>query len=182
MSTRSFFRAAALVLVSLGMATAAHAQSAIAGQVTDATGGVLPGVSVEAKSPALIEGVKNAVTDGEGRYQIPELRPGVYTVTFTLQGFSTVVREGLELPANFTAPVSVQLKVGSLAESITVSGDSPLIDVQRTVVQQTLSREVIDSLPTSRSFWSVGNVLPSVVPGRSAAASRVDVGGSTMMN
>ena len=182
MSIRQLFKTVALALACLGATTAAHAQSAVAGQVTDATGAVLPGVSVEAKSPALIEGAKTAVTDGEGRYQIQDLRPGVYTVTFALQGFSTVVRDGLELPANFTAPISVQLKVGDLTESITVAGDSPLIDVQRTVVQQTLSREVIDSLPTSRSFWSVGNVLPSVVPGRSAAASRVDVGGSTMMN
>src|SRR5262249_44940942 len=86
----------------------ARAQSAIAGQVTDATGAVLPGVTVEAKSPAIIEGTKTATTDGEGRYQIPELRPGVYTVTFNLAGFTSVKRENLELPANFTAPVSVQ--------------------------------------------------------------------------
>src|SRR5262245_59430438 len=83
----------------------AHAQSAIAGQVTDTTGAAMPGVNVEASSPALIEGVRSAVTDGQGRYTIDDLRPGVYKVTFTLTGFSTTVREGIELSNNFTAPV-----------------------------------------------------------------------------
>src|SRR5438552_3016985 len=97
----------------------ARAQSsAIAGQVTDATGAVLPGVTVEASSPALIGGTRTAVTDGQGRYAIEQLVPGVYKVTFTLSGFSTLVREQLELLANFTAPVDAQLRVGALEESI----------------------------------------------------------------
>jgi Carboxypeptidase regulatory-like domain len=103
---------------------------AIAGEARDATGAVLPGVTVEAASPALIEKVRTVVTDGQGRYQIVELRPGTYTVTFTLAGFSAVKREGVELTAGFTAPVNAELRVGSITETITVSTASPVIDIQ----------------------------------------------------
>src|SRR5438132_850162 len=102
----------------------------IAGVVKDTSGAVMPGVTVEAASPALIERVKTVVTDGQGEYKILELRPGKYTVTFTLPGFGTVKREGVELTSGFTATVNAELKVGSLEESVTVSGQSPLVDVQ----------------------------------------------------
>ena len=90
------------------------AQSSIAGEVTDETGGVLPGVSVEAASPALIEGSRTVFTDGQGRYSVVDLRPGVYTVTFSLQGFSTVRREGVEVVAGVSVPINAQMAVGSL--------------------------------------------------------------------
>src|SRR5712691_8936461 len=100
----------------------------IAGVAKDATGAVLPGVTVEVASPALIEKVRSGVTDGEGAYKIVNLRPGTYTVTFTLTGFSTVKREGIELTSAFTANVNADMKVGTVSETITVSGESPIVD------------------------------------------------------
>src|SRR4051812_37956072 len=115
-----------IVLVLLGsvllIPAAARAQSAIAGVVTDTTGAVLPGVTVEAASPVLIEKVRTAITDASGNYKVTDLRPGTYTVTFTLPGFATVVRSDFKLEADFTAPVNVQLKVGGVQETITVTG------------------------------------------------------------
>src|SRR5262245_10229342 len=108
-------------------ATAA-AQSAITGVVTDTTGAVLPGVTGEASSPALIAQTRSVVTDEAGRYRVENLRPGAYKVTFALSGFSTLVREGIVLEAEFTATVNVQLRVGALEETITVAGASPIVD------------------------------------------------------
>src|SRR5215831_16614360 len=108
----------------------ALAQGSIAGVVRDSSGGVLPGVNVEATSPALIEKSRSVVTDGTGQYQIVDLRPGTYSVTFTLQGFSTVRRDGIELAGSFAASVNADLKVGSVAETITVTSESPIVDVQ----------------------------------------------------
>src|SRR5579862_6999048 len=109
---------------------ATWAQSGIAGVVKDTSGAVLPGVTVEAASPALIEKVRTVVTDSDGSYKILDLRPGAYSVTFSLAGFSTVKRDGINLPPSFTATVSVELAVGSVAETITVSGAAPLVDTQ----------------------------------------------------
>jgi hypothetical protein len=150
---------------------AASAQSAIAGQVTDPSGAVLPGVTVEASSPSLIEGSRLGVTDGQGRYAVDNLRPGVYKVSFTMPGFSTAIREGIELVANFTASMNVQLTVGALEESITVTSESPLVDVQRTTRQQVLTRDLLDALPTGRSAWGAAAVLPGTT------ISTPDVGG-----
>src|SRR3989442_8943454 len=99
--------------------TAAFAQAVIAGTVRDPSGAVLPGVVVEATSPALIERVRSAVTDGTGQYRVEDLRPGPYTVTFTLQGLNTFKREGIELTGSFTATVNAELKIGALSETIT---------------------------------------------------------------
>ena len=116
------FKWALRVVVLLALSpVAASAQSGIAGTVRDATGAVLPGVTVEASSPALIERMRSAVTDDQGQYRIVDLRPGTYTVTFTLTGFSTVVRQGIELTTGFTAPLNVTLAVGSLQETLTVT-------------------------------------------------------------
>src|SRR5678809_526205 len=114
-----------------------HAQ-ALAGVVRDPSGAVLPGVTVEAASPALIEKVRSVVTAGTGQYRIEDLRPGAYTVTFTLPGFSTVKREGVELSGNFTAVINAGLRVGALEETITVTGETPTVDVQNTIKQRVL--------------------------------------------
>jgi hypothetical protein len=103
---------------------------AIAGTVRDASGAVLPGTTAEASSPALIEKVRTVVTDAQGLYRIVDLRPGTYVVTFSLPGFGTVRREGVELTAGFTASINAELNVGGIEETITVTGDSPLVDVQ----------------------------------------------------
>ena len=133
---------------------AAWAQSlvtgSIAGVVKDTTGAVLPGVTVEAASPALIEKVRTVVTDAQGQYKIIDLRPGVYTVTFTLAGFSTVKREGIELTVNFTAPVNADMRVGALEETVTVSGASPVVDVQSVVQQKVITNEVVAAIPSFR--------------------------------
>jgi hypothetical protein len=108
---------------------AAFAQASLTGTVRDTTGAVLPGVTVEASSPALIEGVRSVVTDGTGQYRVVDLRPGLYTVTFTVPGFNTVTREGIELTGAFTATVNAELLVGALEDKITVSGQSPIVDI-----------------------------------------------------
>jgi hypothetical protein len=138
------------------------AQSGIAGLVSDATGAVLPGVAVEVSSPVLIEGTRTAYTDGQGRYSLIDLRPGVYTVVFSLAGFGTVRREAIELPASFTATVNAELSVGAIGETISVSGQSPIVDVQNTARNQVMSREVIDSVPNSRSWSSIGALTPGI--------------------
>ena len=136
---------AAMMLVS----SVAHAQGSIAGVVKDTSGAVLPGVTVEAASPALIEKVRTATTDASGQYAIENLRPGMYTVTFTLPGFSTVKRDGIELQGSFAASVNADLRVGTLEETITVSGESPVVDVRTTQRQRVLDAETI-----SEASWS----------------------------
>ena len=151
-------------LLLLAAAPAAAQDSGIAGAVTDDTGGVLPGVAVEAASPVLIEGARLAITDARGRYAFTALRPGVYTVTFTLTGFTTVVREGVELTAGFTAPLNAALAVGALEETVTVSGRSPVIDVQRVQERQVVTRDVLDSLPMNKDWGAIGALTVGVAP------------------
>src|SRR5688572_21393664 len=147
--------------------------AALAGQVMDRTGGALPGVTIQVSSPALIEGSRTAVTDGQGRYSIVALEPGVYSIRFSLTGFSTFVREGLELGSDFTAAVNATLTVGSLEETVTVSGASPIVDVQRTERTQLLSRDMMDALPTGRLMYVNASMMAGVT------MSGSDVGGST---
>ena len=156
---------------------AAYGQSQIVGQVTDNTGGVLPGVTVEASSPVLIEGSRVTITDSQGRYGIVDLRPGTYEVAFTLSGFSTVVRDELALPANFAMTIDVEMLVGALEETITVSGEAPTVDVQQAQRTQVIPRDVIDAVPTGRSWQTRVALMPGVqttldiaVRGRSRAA------------
>jgi hypothetical protein len=151
----------------------AAAQSAIAGVARDATGAVLPGVTVEVSSPALIEKTRSAVTDDAGQYRVVDLRPGTYSVTFTLQGFNTVKRDGVFLDANFTAPVNAEMRIGAIEETVTVTGESPIVDVQNTARREVVDRELLDTLPTGRDFQTIGNTLPGVTMGR------FDVGGSS---
>jgi hypothetical protein len=152
--------------------SAARAQSAIAGVVKDASGAVLPGVTVEAASPSLIERVRTVVTDAQGQYKIVDLRPGPYDVTFSLVGFATVKQAGIQLSANFTASVNADLKVGAIEETITVSGATPVVDVQSAQSQNVLTRELLDALPTPRNFQAIAVTTPGVT------ISRPDVGGS----
>src|SRR5689334_14187745 len=137
----------AVALATVALPATARAQSAFAGVVKDATGAVMPGVTVEASSPALIEKVRSVTTDAEGQYKIIDLRPGTYTVTFTLQGFSTIRREGVEISAGFTATINGDLKVGALEETITVTGQSPIVDTQNVTQQKVIQMQVIQALP-----------------------------------
>src|SRR5687767_12423078 len=150
----------------LAMPATVSAQSVIAGLVRDASGAVVPGVTVEASSSALIEKTRAVVTDSQGQYRIVDLRPGEYVVTFTLAGFSTVRREGIELSSDFTATVNAEMRVGGLEETITVSGASPVVDVTMTQRRDVLTREVLDVLPTGRNYQTIGAVLPGVTMGR----------------
>lgn len=159
-----------LVALMLPAVAWAQAGSGIAGVVRDSSGAVMPGVTVEASSPALIEKVRSVVTDDQGQYKIVDLRPGLYAVTFTLSGFTTVRREGIELSAGFTATVNGDLRVGSIEETITVSGQSPIVDTQNVVQQKVITRELLESVPTSRSNYS------ALTPGASRSS---DVGGSS---
>ena len=165
-----------LVLALLLLAPAvASAQSAISGIVRDTSGAVLPGVTVEASSPVLIEKIRTVVTDGEGRYSIVDLRPGTYTVVFTLTGFNTFRREGIELPANFTMTINADLRVGALEESVTVTGAAPVVDVQSTQRTHVLNRDLLDSLPTARNYSGLAALMPGV------RMSNTDVGGNQQM-
>ena len=167
-----FIRTLLLTVVSVAvLPAAAYAQSQIGGQVVDNTGGVLPGVTIEASSPVLIEGSRVAVTDGQGRYGIVDLRPGTYEVTFVLPGFSTVIRDGLVLPADFAMTIDVEMRVGTLEETITVSGESPIVDVQQAQRTQVMSRETYDALPTGRSWQTRVALMTGVT-------SSLDIGGS----
>jgi len=155
--------------------TAAAAQSIITGTVRDVSGAAMPGVTVEAASPVLIEKVKSVVTDGNGSYRITDLRPGLYSVSFTLTGFSTYRREGLELPSDFTATLNAELKVGTLEETITVTGESPIVDVSSAQRVQVLSRDVLDAVPSGRTIYAMSQLVTGV------ALNTPDVGGSRMM-
>jgi hypothetical protein len=157
----------------LALPASARAQSSgIAGVVRDSSGAVLPGVTVEAASPALIERSRTVVTDTQGRYNIVDLRPGVYTVTFGLTGFSTVRREEIQLSAQFVATVNAELKVGTLEETVTVTGESPIVDTSNVVKRQIVDREVIESMPTSKNWSTLGVMTVGVY------SNQNDVGGS----
>ncbi len=155
---------AVLVSIALVPATAA-AQSSIAGIVKDTSGAVLPGVTVEAASDALIEKVRAAVTDGNGQCRIVDLRPGKYTVTFALTGFSTFRRDELDLPGDFVMNVNADMRVGSLEETITVTGESPIVDVQSAKRQRTMDAELIQAIPSARAYNGLVRLIPSMIGG-----------------
>ncbi len=170
-------RSAAVLLVVLVLPAAAFAQAAITGVVKDASGGVLPGVTVEAASPVLIERVRSVVSDDTGQYRIVDLRPGSYSVTFTLTGFSTVKRDGIELTGTFVATVNADLRVGSLAETITVTGESPIVDVQSTKVQTTILKDVLTAIPTSRNATGIQALIPGMSGGGDSGGITAGNGG-----
>jgi len=157
MLRKVFARAAvAASLCSLLLPGAVSAQSSITGLVKDTTGAVLPGVTIETTSPAIIEKVRTAVSDGQGRYTIIDLRPGVYKVTFTVPGFTTFVQDRIDLPSNFTATVNAEMKLGAVEESVTVSGQSPVVDVQNAQRTTVLSRDLLDAIPVARMYQAEG--------------------------
>src|SRR5829696_7969000 len=156
--------AACFVLVGLFVLapSLAFAQATITGVVRDASGGVLPGVTVEAASDALIEKVRSAVTDGTGQFRIIDLRPGTYIVTFTLTGFQTTRREGVELEGQLTATVNADMRVGALEETIIVTGETPIVDVQSVRRQTTINGDVISSIPSARAYGAIMQLIPSL--------------------
>ena len=158
--TRVLTRAAALAALSILITAGATSAQSLAGVVKDASGAVLPGVTVEASSPALIERTRSVVTDGQGQYQMVNLRPGRYAVTFTLAGFAKVVREGLDVTGGGVVAVNVEMRVSGVEESITVTGAAPVVDVQTSVKrEQVLSNDFVQALPASRGY---GNYLAGV--------------------
>ena len=159
--------------------TLAKAQASISGVVKDASGAVLPGVTVEAASPALIEKIRQAVSDASGQYRIVDLRPGEYTVTFSLSGFTTVKREGITLRGSMTATVNADLRVGTVQETITVSAEAPLVDVQGVQQQRVLAKDVIDTLPTGRTTTNLAVLVPGMVLSTTFSGESQDVGGNT---
>ena len=174
---RALVRALTAIGILLLVSTAAHAQASLAGVVRDTSGAVLPGVNVEATSPVLIEKARTAVTDGEGRYTIADLRPGTYKVTFTLSGFKTVVRDGVLLTGTSVTTTNADLAVGTVEETITVSGNAPVVDLQSTTRQAVLDQEVVAAVPSSRTPFTLGVLIPGVTKG---AFMSQDVGGSVV--
>jgi len=177
--------AAALLLLAV-LPVAAFAQASITGVVKDTSGAVLPGVTVEAASPVLIEKSRGTVTDGSGAYQIINLLPGSYTVTFTLPGFNTFVRDQIELSGSFVATVNAEMRVGALAETITVTGQTPLVDVRSSAVQKVVTKEIVDSIPTGRLGINLAALQPGIILGAGGGVGQAntnalnsqDVGGT----
>ena len=157
-ATKTLSLAACFCLLTFGLASA----QTLAGTVRDASGAVLPGVTVEASSPALIERTRTAVADGSGNYQITSLPPGTYTITFSVEGFTTVVREGVELTGGGVTTINAELRVGAVAESITVTGETPVVDLQSARQQTVLSGEVVRTLPASRGYGNYLAALPAI--------------------
>jgi len=141
----------------------AHAQATLAGVVRDTSGAVLPGVTVEASSPALIEKVRSAATDGTGQYQIVDLRPGTYALTFTLPGFSVVKREGIEVTGSGVITINADLRVGAVSETVTVTGETPVVDVQTTRRETVLSSNIVNTLPATRSYGALLTAVPGLM-------------------
>jgi hypothetical protein len=161
------------MLLLLPALASAQSGSGIAGVVKDSSGAVLPGVTVEAASPALIEKVRTVVTDGGGQYKIVGLVPGTYSVTFTLNGFNAIKRDGIDLTASFTATVNADLRVGAVTETVTVTGAAPTVDIQNVVQQRVLTRDIIDNIPGgSKTVAALGVLIPGVI-----STATQDVGG-----
>jgi len=176
---RGLIRFVSLAFAVLVLApAAAYAQASIAGVVKDASGAVLPGVTVEVASPALIEKTRSTVSDGSGLYQIISLPPGTYSVTFSLQGFSTYKRDGIELTGSFVATINADMKVGQVAETITVTGETPLVDVQSAAVQKVVTKDVVDAIPTGRLGINLAALQPGIILG---AAGGVGVANSNSL-
>ncbi len=174
-STRIFLTLLVLIVMIAVRPREARGQSAFTGVVKDTTGAVLPGVTIEAGSPALIEGTRTVLSDERGVYKVLDLRPGKYTLTFIFPGFTTMKLEGIDLTSNFTATINAELKVSALSDTVTVQTDAPLVDLQTAARTQVLSREVMDQIPSARSFQSFASLVPGI------KLTTPDVGGSQAM-
>ncbi|HZM62332.1 MAG TPA: carboxypeptidase-like regulatory domain-containing protein, partial [Vicinamibacterales bacterium] len=163
-----------MAVLALPSASVAQVLGTIAGAVTDPSGAVLPGVTVEAASPALIEKVRSATSDGTGQYRIVNLPPGTYTVTFSLTGFSTLRREGVVVSINVTTSIDGQLRIGDLKETVTVSGDAPVVDVQTTAQTTVADARTFKELPSGGSWVNIAQLIPAI---NSAFFGVRDVGG-----
>src|SRR4051812_32610293 len=176
---REYLRTLKAAILAVGLfvllPSVAHAQSSFTGVVKDTSGAVLPGVTVEVASPVLIEKTRSVITDASGGYRLVDLRAGTYSISFALEGFSSQKREGVELPSNFVMTVNSELKVGSLEETLTVTGASPTVDVQTSTKSQVLNREALDSIPTGRTIQGMGQLITGV------SLNIPDVGGSRAM-
>src|SRR5687768_16942045 len=173
---KTFGWALAMTLAVSAMAFAqvggASSTGSISGEIKDAQGGVLPGVTVTATSPAQI-GALTAVTNEAGIYRFPSVPPGEYRLSFELAGFQTAVREGIRITLGFNAQVNQALNVATLQETVTVSGESPVIDTSATLVQTNYDQQQLSSIPNARDMWSLLSTTPSVT------LNRIDVGGAT---
>jgi hypothetical protein len=171
-----------LFALAVFMPAAVYAQAvtgaSISGTVKDSSGGVLPAVTVEASSPALIEKVRVAMTDSTGQYKIENLRPGTYSVTFTLSGFSTQKREGIVLEGSFVATVNADMALGNVSETVTVSGESPVVDVQSSQKERVFSTDLIEAIPAGRSHINEIVLIPGVQAAQPGRGGLQDVGGT----
>src|SRR5688572_7779684 len=162
---RTFVRLLSPIVFTFAFPLAAYAQATLAGTVTDTSGAILPGVTVEVTSPALTEKVRTVVTDGSGQYRVVSLPPGSYSLTFTLPGFTALKLDGIQLAGTQTASTDVQLRVGSVEETVTVTGESPIVDVQSARRQQVIDGELLRAIPTNRSYNAVLQLVPAISQG-----------------
>jgi hypothetical protein len=158
------------ILAILVLPTIASAQATLTGAVRDTSGAVLPGVTVEASSPALIEKVRSAVTDGSGQYRIIDLRAGTYSLSFTLPGFNTVTRDGVQLAGTQTVTIAVDMRVGGLQETITVTGETPVVDTQSVRREVVIDNNLIQTIPASRAAGALLNATPGLTVGDTGIA------------
>ena len=169
---RSLVRALVVLAAVLILPRVAFAQAAIAGLVRDSSGGVLPGVTVEASSPALTEKVRTVLTDGTGQYRIVTLPPGTYVVKFSVSGFTTVQRDEVIVSGSGVIPINAEMRVGALAETIVVSGSSPLVDTQTTRRETVINSETINGLPITRNYGGVLYATPGSPHSRVSTTTR----------
>src|SRR6516225_7800880 len=151
-----------VVLLVLLLPASVYAQGALTGTVRDPSGAVLPGVTVEAASAALIEKTRSVTTDATGQYRIIDLQPGTYVLTFTLPGFSTVKRDNLEISGTQTLTIPIELRVGALEETVTVTGASPTVDVQNSKREVVMNSDIIQTLPVARAVGALLNATPGL--------------------
>lgn len=171
-SSRATWGLATLCALLLFVPAVASAQATITGVVRDESGGVLPGVTVEASSSALIEKTRSVTTDAEGLYRIVDLRPGSYLVTFSLGGFRTLQRDGITLTGAQAATVNAELSLGTVEEALVVTAEAPMVDSSSTAQERVVDRALLDALPTGRQMWTVAVTVPGVT------LSGQDVGGA----